>query len=465
MTRKDYSKDPRYLHWLKSADRSLSSRNLKMIENLVRSEVDILRSLSTKERFLYMKLDEIDRWYPSQTVKDILWVQRNIFNTRGKSDFRRIDPELIEVSDNLVLETRNIWGESHSIALKNQDAHRAHWDILRTLVSSAPNDGTVGRAIRFLVIDKTTRKYLGVICIGGAMYRTEPIHTEIGWDAEVIKKRGAKTGRPGLHNLANGQTIVPTQPFGSNFLGGKLLSLLCISKEVSNAWERKYGDKLVGVHTTSLFGSTEGTQYSNLNPYWHELSPTTGHEPIKLTPTTYEQLKIWMRHKYPEKYFQLFEAKNDETGMLESRESKSQALPFCYRQLGITDFVSGEQRGVYSSFLYSNAIDYLNERISAEQLVPAFDNSIQALTEFWRFGSMGDTTKPTDDIRKKAKTPEKIRKKIIQKSMVKGRIARLSSPMRTENDWYLPLKDLSWDEIRSKYGDRPVESQTPSSVP
>ena len=465
MSSKDYSKDPRYLQWLKFADRSLSSQKLKAIENLVRSEVDILRSLSTKERFLYMKRDEIERWYPSQTVKDILWVQRNIYTTRGKSDFRRIDPELVEVSDDLVLETRNIWGEPHSIDLKNQDSHKTHWDILRTLVSSAPNDGMVGRAIRFLVVDKTTRQYLGIICIGSAMFRTKSIHTEIGWNAQIIKKRRAKSGRPGLHNIANGQTIVPTQPFGSNFLGGKLLSLLCLSKEVADAWERKYGDKLVSVHTTSLFGSGDGTQYTNLNPYWRELRETTGQEAIKLTPTTYEQLKIWMRHKYPEKYFQLFEAKNEKTGMLETRESKSQALPFCYRQLDIKNYISGEKRGVYSSFLYSNAIDYLNERISADQLIPAFDNSINSLTEFWRFGSMGDTTKPTDELRKKAKTAEKLRMKINQKGMVKGRIARISSPMRTENDWYLPLKNLSWDEIRNKYGDQPAATQKLPSVP
>jgi hypothetical protein len=233
---------------------------------------------------------------------------------------------------------------------------------------------------------------------------------------------------------------------------------------VADAWERKYGDKLVGVHTTSLFGSGDGTQYSNLSPYWKELTETTGQEAIRLSPTTYELLKSWLKNKHPEKYYQLFEEKNEETGMLETRESKSQALPFCYRQLGITDYISGEQRGVYSAFLYSNAIDYLNERITSEQLVPAFDNSVAALTDFWRFGSMGDTTRPTEEIRKKAKTPEKIRMKINQKSMVKGRIARQTSPMRTDNDWYLPLKDLSWDEIQSRYSDRPAVSQTRSSV-
>jgi len=179
MKQKDYTKNKKYQEWLKGTKRSLSEKELKAIETLVNREVDLLLNLSVKDRFLYLKRDEIKRWHPTQATKDILWVERNIFKSQGKSDFRRISPELVEVSDDFFMETKNIWGESFLISTKNKDSHKIHWDILRTLVSSAPNDGTVGRAIRFLVIDKSTRKYLGVICISSAMYRTKPIHQEI----------------------------------------------------------------------------------------------------------------------------------------------------------------------------------------------------------------------------------------------------------------------------------------------
>ena len=468
MTRRNFSKDPSYLNWFRSANLNLTRRELSVIETRVKKEVEILSGLSTKDRFLYMKRDEIQRWYPTQSAKDLLWVQRNIFNTRGKSDFRRIDPELVEISEDFLLSTKNIWGESSPIVIKNKDLHKTHWDILRTLVSSAPNDGMVGRAVRFLVIDRTSNTYLGVICIGSAMFRNKPIHAEIGWNAEIIKKRRAKSGRPGLHNIANGQTIVPTQPFGSNFLGGKLLALLCLSDVVANAWQRKYGDKLVGVHTTSLYGSSDGTQYSNLSPYWRELSPTPGEEAIKLTATTYELLKLWLKNKFPMKYYQLFEAKNEETGMLETRESKSQALPFAYRQMGIENYTSGEQRGVYSSFLYSNSVDYLNERVAETDLVPAFDNSVEILTDFWRFGSMGDTTKPTEELKRKEKKPDRIRKKIEMKGLVKGNLSKRGSQRLVTSgprvEWYLPIKDLSWDEVRSRYSDQPVANEKPQAV-
>jgi hypothetical protein len=330
--------------------------------------------------------------------------------------------------------------------------HSAHWEILRTLVSTATNDGFVGRRIRYIVVDKTTKTYLGIICISSAMFRTRAIHAEIGWNAEEVKKRGAKSGKPGLHNLANGQTIVAVQPFGGALLGGKLLSLLCVSNRVADDWYRKYGDRLVGVHTTSLYGTGNSTQYDNLTPYWNRLGETSGEESLRLTPGTYELVKQWILQKHPEKYYRLFLEKS-EKNMLVTRESKSEALPFAYKQMGIENTVSKEPRGVYSSMLYTNSVDYLNERIREDQLTPAFDNSVQALTDYWRFGSMGDTTKPTEEIRKKAKTPEKIRMKIRQKGMVKGRIGNLNAPMKTENEWYLPMKDLTWDEIRERYSD------------
>ena len=451
--KRDYSKDKDCLSWLSTTDRTLSRSALSAIEARVRKEVEILKTLSAKDRLLYQKKDELDRWLPTQTQKDLLWVERNIFKIRGKSDFRRMDPELVEVTDDFELQTLNIWGEPEVTSIKSNDAHSTHWDILRTLVSTATNDGFVGRRIRYIVIDKTTKSYLGVICISSAMFRTKAIHEEIGWKAEEVKKRGAKSGKPGLHNLANGQTIVAVQPFGGALLGGKLLSLLCISDRVVSDWYRRYGDRLVGVHTTSLYGTGNNTQYDNLTPYWRRLGETSGEESLRLTPGTYELVKQWILNKYPQKYYRLFVEKN-EKNMLVTRESKSEALPFAYKNMGIENTVSKEPRGVYSSMLYTNSVDFLNERIGEDQLIPAFDNSVDALTNFWRFGSMGDTTKPTDEIRKKAKTPDKIRMKIKQKSMVKGRIGGLNAPMKVENEWYLPMKDLTWDEIRVRYSDQ-----------
>ncbi len=465
--KRNFSQDGGYKDWFESQSFPLTESSLKRIETQIRQEVRLLKPLSVNQRLLYLKREEVATWIDgrvkNKTIGHMHFVKRMIWRPKGKSDFRRIEPQLIKVNNEFEVDSYNIWGESQKIRLPTTEPLDIHWDTLRTLVSSAPNDGTVGRRMSFLVIDRPTKQYLGVICISSAMYRIPAIHEEIGWDKEKIKKqRGSK-----LNCLANGQTIVPTQPFGSAFLGGKLLSLLCLSKEVSDAWETEHGDKLVGVHTTSLFGTETGTQYDNLNPYWKKLDKQTSSEgPIKLTKNTYDSMREWLRHRYPEKFYQFFVEKNPETGMLNTRESKTVTLKFCYQKLGLRadEYNSFEPRGVYSSFLFKNSTEYLRDEISVEELVPAFDNSIAALTEFWRYGSMGDTTQPTDEMIKKEKKPERIRKKIRMKGQTKGRIDSVTASIPTEIDWYSNLPQMSWDEIQTKYPEKSVPSEIPSSV-
>ena len=57
-------------------------------------------------------------------------------------------------------------------------------------------------------------------------------------------------------------SIIPIQPFGYNFLGGKLM-LMITSDVIRKSWEDKYGDILVGMSTTSLYGTC--SQYNNMH--------------------------------------------------------------------------------------------------------------------------------------------------------------------------------------------------------
>ena len=65
-----------------------------------------------------------------------------------------------------------------------------------------------------------------------------------------------------------GFIIVPTQPFGFNYLGGKLLALLCCSHEAREKINSKYNSDICLFETTSLYGSTKSSsQYDGLKPY------------------------------------------------------------------------------------------------------------------------------------------------------------------------------------------------------
>lgn len=457
--------DPDYLAWLhtqgqkKTSDAVIGALEVELRRS-IRTELSKFQGMDVTEYTLWHKYNEIQEWLPTQSMSHVNWVKRNIWKPKGRSDFRRIEPELIYVRDAYHLKSKNIWGEDASIVIQNKEPHSKHWDIMRTLVSTGRNDGTIGRALRFIVRDKVTKAYLGVICIGSAMVMLKPRNDAIGWkNQDEFFYRGSR-----LDNIANGQSIVPTQPFGSAYLGGKLLSLLCLSDVVANKWQEEYGHKLVEVDTTSLWGEMKGgqSQYDNLNPYWDtKLGDTQGQTPLKPSDAVYFQMKEWMRLKYPEDFYRYFVEKGP-SGKLRMRENKSRAILFCYQKMGIqkSEFLSDHKRGVYRSRLYTNTDAFLRKEINEDQLVPAFDNSVQALTEFWKFGSMGDTRSLDADARAKLKNdPKKIANKVRMKGMVKGQVdardpSRHIPTQGNQVDWYQDLGTMSWQEVREKYIDQ-----------
>ena len=94
------------------------------------------------------------------------------------------------------------------------------WTLLRTLISSMEFTANPGRNIRFFVRDRVTGKYLGVISVGSDVTSIKVRDDYIKWtkDNKFVDHK--------LNQTCIGTSIVPTQPLGFNFLGGKLLSAL-----------------------------------------------------------------------------------------------------------------------------------------------------------------------------------------------------------------------------------------------
>jgi hypothetical protein len=67
---------------------------------------------------------------------------------------------------------------------------------------------------------------------------------------------------------AMGFVIVPAQPFGFNYLGGKLLAAICCSHEVRQMLNKKYDMNTCLFETTSLYGTSKTvSQYDGMKPY------------------------------------------------------------------------------------------------------------------------------------------------------------------------------------------------------
>ena len=87
-----------------------------------------------------------------------------------------------------------------------------------------------------------------MICLGSDVTSIKVRDAYIGWD------KTNKFDQHKLNNTAIATTICSTQPGGYNMLMGKLVAALTTCKTIRDAWEEKYGDKLIAVGTTALYG-------------------------------------------------------------------------------------------------------------------------------------------------------------------------------------------------------------------
>ncbi len=211
----------------------------RLIENLsYASQMDV------REYTLYQKWCEVKERYPVEQIstlfgdevqmvskeqeKLIKQVKSNFWMPKEPDDYEKLKP-VMQISNGDLAET---------------------WNAIRTFSSTMKNNSNIGRNLFYTIVDDVTKKYLGVICISSDFLDLTPRDKEIGWSREVKTQQGM------INHTAIGSTIVPLQPLGFNYMGGKLLALLCLSDTVQKDWKERYGDVLVGVTTTSLYGNT-----------------------------------------------------------------------------------------------------------------------------------------------------------------------------------------------------------------
>ena len=138
------------------------------------------------------------------------------------------------------------------------------WETLLAITSSHINKAPVGKNVQLAVMEKKSGKVLGFIRLGSPVIYMKPRNELLGqvWiqQEDTAKRFNAST--------VMGFVIVPAQPFGYNYLGGKLLSAICTSHEVREICNKKYDMNVCLFETTSLYGSSKTvSQYDGMKPY------------------------------------------------------------------------------------------------------------------------------------------------------------------------------------------------------
>ena len=197
----------------------------------------------------YYKFESISE-YQLECLKE-----REILNTG------RLFSDSDEIFDAFEMSPQDMNFKIHSIdTMKQNHALDQKFSALLELTGSNQIEKSIpGRKLRWLVEETNTHKFVGMIRMGSPTTFSKPRNDMLG---EVPSLSNLN------HRMTMGFNIVPTQPFGYNYLGGKFLSLLCCSHEMKRQWDEKYGTDLAYFETTSLYGSSkESSQYDGLKPY------------------------------------------------------------------------------------------------------------------------------------------------------------------------------------------------------
>ena len=382
------------------------------LKKMLIEELTFLSAMSVEEYTLYRKWLEIKRRYPAKYKKVVS--NDLFFEDKDNSSYPELDiiknniwyPSSPE--DYLKLEPEVIW-------TMQQESYKTIWTKLRVFTSTMLDNSNIGRNLRFIILDKVTGKYLGVIGLSSDFMDLTPRDNYIGWSRDI------KTKQKMINYTAIGSTIVPTQPLGFNYVGGKLLALLTISEPLEQAWNIRYKDKLIGITTTSLYGSF--SQYNGLR-YWKKMGHSAGSIKFEPCRKTVMEIRKWLNVHHIRKYWEWYEAKNDQ-GMPYKRDHKQRSLAYAYRQLKIDKkyFETSHERGIYFCKLYNNSEQFLRKEITEKDLVRRFDNSVESLTNIWK------------------------------NKYAKNRLNGLLKNKRYNNEglFYDDLIDMEWEEVKNKY--------------
>ena len=261
------------------------------------------------------------------------------------------------------------------------------WETLLNITSSHINISPVGRQIRLAVIEKNTNKYVGFLRLGSPVINMKPRNEMLG---QVFTQKPEWATRFN-DSAMMGFVIVPSQPFGYNYLGGKLLASICTSHEVREIVNSKYGMNLCLFETTSLYGSSKTvSQYDGMKPYIRFKGLTESDFIPMMHGKPYEDLRNFVESKVGEIVEVDASSKKLKTTMriialtkaaLKGTIEGEAFMETIEQAKGLTE----KKRYYVSDYGFSNTVDYIN--CKTDKLSPGENyekHHLKNLIEWWR---------------------------------------------------------------------------------
>jgi hypothetical protein len=198
----------------------------------------------------------------------------NYFESFGRIDeyFRQVKLEKMESYPNslpgmgmgdYMFSEFDMRPEDMTIEIRQND--QMYDDLLELTASHVVEKSVPGRTIKLTVYEKTTNSVIGFIRLGSCVINSKPRNIFLGRPLETSNLEAMQR-----FNKCSvmGHIIVPAQPFGFNYLGGKLLAGICCSHEIKKMFDAKYDTNICHFETTSLYGSSKASsQYDGMKPF------------------------------------------------------------------------------------------------------------------------------------------------------------------------------------------------------
>jgi hypothetical protein len=377
-----------------------------LIENM-----DYLLTMSVEEQTLYKKWVELqgDTMIKDKsliaTYYDLQWKPTDINNKELTiKEIESLDPYVEIVDDNPKESTK--------------------WAQIRRMIHTMDFTANPGRNVKINVKDRVSGKLLGQISLASDVTSMGVRDNFIGWSKDNKFVDGK------LNHTTIASTIVCTQPLGYNFLGGKLVAMMTTVPEVRNHWKTKYGQTLVAVGTTSLYGIH--SQYNGI-PLFKTLGESAGKISLKPDDKFYDPWHQWLKENRAEWYKQNISDERARNGANMGYEAngpvsgiKQKILGQIFKECGIkaNEYHHGFKRGVYLAMMYENGREFLCKQIEEDALVlkPKFEQGIDYINKWWKKHAISRYSKLYDE----------------------GRI-------KPEHLFYIEGIGMGWDEFKAKY--------------
>ena len=264
-------------------------------------------------------------------------------------------------------------------------------NYLEIVTSHAVESSIPGKSIKWLVYEKNTNKIVGFIRLGSPTINSKPRNMFLGKPLDTMSKEVMKRFND---STIMGFIIVPTQPFGFNYLGGKLLAAICCSHLTKDTLDKKYGGPFCMFETTSLYGTTKSSsQYDGMKPFLRHKGETVSDFAPLINDDNFHRLNDWFKKRNGEPLID---------PMASSRKLKTQTkmISIIKASLKGTDdnaynkFVqtyidakglTEQKRAYMADYGFDNVKEYMNMETNELRKKDNFDRySFDGVVDWWR---------------------------------------------------------------------------------